>query len=125
MNFSNYRFNSLGGIDADLTLETGEVVGYTLSKEQIEAIPPSDMPTPLTEEQLKEKDFNKASLEVKALRDSLLSSTDYLVMPDYPTPPVGIIEYRQALRDITLQEGFPFEIEWPVLDMKDSEEEHV
>lgn len=55
--------------------------------------------------------------QVRFQRDRLLSASDYYVMPDYPYSEHGLIEvkaYRQALRDITMQEGFPFEIEWPV-----------
>jgi hypothetical protein len=36
---SDYHYNRLGGIDANRTLETGEVVPYTLSAQDISAIP--------------------------------------------------------------------------------------
>ena len=54
--------------------------------------------------------------QVRIKRDHLLSACDYYVMPDYPYSEHGLIEvkeYRQALRDITKQETFPTEIEWP------------
>lgn len=35
MNLSNYRYNRIGGIDADRTLESGEIVPYTLSDEEV------------------------------------------------------------------------------------------
>lgn len=37
----NYRYNRLGGIDADKTLESGEIVPHTLSEEEIKDIPDS------------------------------------------------------------------------------------
>ena len=47
-------------------------------------------------------------------RDRLLLETDYLMLPDYPLENRGEWEaYRQALRDITKQEGFPDDIQWP------------
>lgn len=52
--------------------------------------------------------------EIRQERDRLLLETDYLVMPDYPNKPAGIESYRQALRDVTGQAGFPEAIEWPV-----------
>lgn len=35
---SNYRYNHLGGIDADRTLESGEVVPYTLDEDEISSL---------------------------------------------------------------------------------------
>lgn len=52
----------------------------------------------------------------RAKRDGLLSASDYLVMPDYPISAEGleaVKAYRQALRDLPLQSGFPRNIEWP------------
>ena len=54
--------------------------------------------------------------QIRAQRNSLLSQTDYLMMPDYPISDDKrklIEEYRQALRDITEQDGFPRTITWP------------
>lgn len=51
----------------------------------------------------------------RAKRDALIKETDFYVLPDYPAVPEGIAEYRQALRDITGQSGFPHSIDWPVL----------
>ena len=58
------------------------------------------------ERKLKETVLNK--------RQQLLSATDYIMMPDYPLADKAPWEaYRQALRDITDQEGYPYEIVWP------------
>ena len=49
-------------------------------------------------------------------RDRLIATTDYLVTPDYPIEPdrlAKIKTYRQALRDIPEQSGFPRTITWP------------
>lgn len=50
-------------------------------------------------------------------RDKRIMGTDYLVMPDYPIDAAKLTTvktYRQALRDISLQPGFPKQIDWPV-----------
>ena len=42
----------------------------------------------------------------------------FFVMPDYPSDPKDLEEvkaYRQALRDITKQSGFPRDVTWPEL----------
>lgn len=54
--------------------------------------------------------------EIRSQRNDLLAQTDYLVMPDYPlsdSERVSIEQYRQALRDISEQSGFPHNVEWP------------
>lgn len=51
-------------------------------------------------------------------RDSMLPGTDYYVLPDYPSTPSGleaVKQYRQKLRDITIQRGFPRDVQWPTL----------
>lgn len=59
---------------------------------------------------------------VRAKRDALLRECDYMAMPDYPSPPNGLLGYRQALRDITEQPGFPHSIQWPSLAAVDAPE---
>jgi hypothetical protein len=51
--------------------------------------------------------------EIRAQRDLLLAETDWAVLPDV-TAPAGYLEYRQALRDITAQAGFPENVDWPI-----------
>lgn len=55
---------------------------------------------------------------VRAIRAAKLAETDYLVVPDYPISEENLAEvkvYRQALRDITEQKGFPKDVIWPDL----------
>ena len=55
---------------------------------------------------------DRAAAEVRAERNSLISATDYLALTDVPLS-TEMTAYRQALRDITTQDGFPWTIEWP------------
>ena len=53
---------------------------------------------------------------VRYQRDSLISRTDFYVQPDYPSDPEGleaVKSYRQALRDVPEQSGFPRNVQWP------------
>lgn len=55
---------------------------------------------------------------IRRERDEKLEETDFFVMPDYPSDPKDLEEvktYRQALRDITKQSGFPKDVTWPEL----------
>ena len=54
--------------------------------------------------------------EVRAHRDRLLTETDWVVVKhnELGAPiPQEWLDYRQALRDITEQSGFPDNVEWP------------
>ena len=56
------------------------------------------------------------SLDVRLERNKLLSDTDHLIQSDYPISDEKkqeIKAYRQALRDIPQQDGFPDNIVWP------------
>ena len=67
-----------------------------------------DAPPPPTDQQLADA--------ARARRDALITATDYLLMPDYPISAEQLAEvraYRQVLRDVPLQEGFPQTIDWP------------
>jgi hypothetical protein len=52
------------------------------------------------------------SNEVRQERDTLLASTDTWALSDR-TMTAEQTAYRQALRDITDQDGFPTNITWP------------
>jgi hypothetical protein len=50
---------------------------------------------------------------VRSKRDQLLAATDTEALSDR-NPSPEILEYRQALRDITDQPNFPYDLEWPL-----------
>jgi len=49
---------------------------------------------------------------VRSQRDILLSQTDWMALSDVTMEPYWL-EYRQQLRDVTAQEGFPYAVIWP------------
>lgn len=69
------------------------------------------------------------STQARTERDRKIAKTDYYMMPDYPSNPQNLEElkvYRQALRDVPKQEGFPRDVRWPDVPKflcKDSESE--
>ena len=110
--------------DVDVTLDDGIKLPYTFNtgindvapvfqeiKEAFERgeIQVSDyVPTVIPDEVL--------AFEIRDRRNDLLTETDYLMQPDYPISEetrTSLKAYRQALRDITNQEGFPQEVVWP------------
>lgn len=65
----------------------------------------------LTQDQI---DIRDASLAegIRAERDALLAATDWMALSDVSMSE-EMATYRQALRDITSQEGFPASVDWP------------
>jgi hypothetical protein len=64
-------------------------------------------------EQLPEPDAAFAAIQ---RRNKFLRITDKFVLPDFPLSDdlkVAIVNYRQQLRDLTDQSGFPNSIVWP------------
>jgi hypothetical protein len=71
--------------------------------------------TEATADEIAERSEQAAAF-VRSQRNALLASTDWLVIKAQETG--GSISadwaaYRQALRDITAQEGFPHSVAWP------------
>ena len=79
----------------------------------LKAITIEAIPQPTAEELAEQK-----AQTVRSQRDRLLSQTDYLVSGDYPISDddlATVKAYRQALRDVPAQEGFPDSVVWPEL----------
>jgi len=58
------------------------------------------------------KPREEAEANVRRKRDQLISETDWTALSD-TTMSAEMTSYRQALRDITAQEGFPYSVVWP------------
>ncbi len=56
---------------------------------------------------------DRAAAEVREKRNSLIAETDYLALSDN-TMTSEMQTYRQALRDIPSQAGFPTNVTWPI-----------
>lgn len=57
-------------------------------------------------------EHDRKAKEVRSQRDELIAETDWWASSDL-TITQEQIEYRQALRDVPNQDGFPFDIQWP------------
>lgn len=68
-----------------------------------------------TAEDLQAEKDEAAAQAVRAKRDKLIAETDFYMLADAPTAPEGLTAYRQELRDVTEQSGFPHDVQWPVL----------
>lgn len=60
-----------------------------------------------------QKDAEQAK-SVREQRTTKLAECDWTQLADAPVDKAAWATYRQALRDVTAQAGFPWTIEWPV-----------
>jgi Phage tail assembly chaperone protein len=94
----------------------GQSVGKVM-KIDADGNPALEDPPPPTDEQV--------AVSVRADRDARLAETDWLLLRHQDETVVGkattltadeattLVDYRQALRDVPTQAGFPHEIDWP------------
>lgn len=54
------------------------------------------------------------SRDVRSQRNEKLAACDWTQVPDATVDRQAWATYRQALRDLTVQDGFPFTFEWPI-----------
>lgn len=66
----------------------------------------------ITEAELQAERDAGRERKMRDRRTNLLAESDYLCLSDQ-TPSQAVIDYRQALRDITSQSGWPTNITWP------------
>ncbi len=59
-------------------------------------------------------DTEAAAAAVRATRNALLLQSDWTQLADAPVDTAAWAAYRQALRDIPTQSGFPLDVVWPV-----------
>lgn len=68
----------------------------------------------LSQQEIQEKEFNTANY-MREVRNDLLKGSDWTQLPDSSANTELWAEYRQQLRDIPQQAGFPLSINWPDL----------
>jgi len=120
MNCRNPRYNRLGTIDCEIEHPVYGWIPFTASPDDVEAhgrelhaqllqageIAPYTPPAPPTTAEL--------AAQARAQRDSLLVESDWTQLPDVPeSTRAAWAQYRQALRDVPQQSGFPNTITWP------------
>ena len=65
-----------------------------------------------TDEEVAENNAQKAS-QVRSERNKKLADTDWTQLADAPVDSLAWSNYRQQLRDLTTQPGFPHVVVWP------------
>ena len=99
-------------------LGTGQVYAYESEQDRQKYGEPElvEMTPAEVEQHLNPPPVPPTAEEVRAQRDSLLLKTDWIVVRAQEVGdeiPEGWSQYRQALRDIPEQIGFPADVQWP------------
>lgn len=70
-----------------------------------------------------EADLEKEAVLVRAERNKRLSEADKLIFiaEDNGEDTTSLRAYRQALRDIPQQDGFPLDVEWPEIPLNQTD----
>ena len=118
MNYYNAKYNAFGTVDCEIEHPVHGWIPFTADPSDIEPLGAEVFssvessasayvaPPPPTSETL--------ATQARAQRDALLSQSDWTQVADAPVDQTTRATYRQALRDITDQVGFPEDINWPV-----------
>lgn len=94
----------------DAMTQTIEPVTPYIEGEWVYTVAVRDM----TQSELDARTDSQAA-QVRADRNKKLANTDWTQVIDAPVDQAAWAAYRQALRDISSQEGFPWTIDWPTM----------
>jgi nucleoid-associated protein YgaU len=117
MNYKNASYNKFGSVDCEIDHPVFGWIPFTASPDDVEehgreifaaaqataaayVEPPADL--------------TALAAAARAQRNTLLQQSDWTQVADAPVDQAAWATYRQALRDITAQAGFPETINWPV-----------
>ena len=117
---ASVKYSNVEGDQVQITMEDGRVmiaplVGGTWVHEELRTwidTPGNQISVYKTEAELLEDEAHK----VRAERDILLAQCDWTVLPDVilTEPQKALwLTYRQDLRELPEQTGFPFDVVWP------------
>ncbi len=123
MNYKNPKFNAAGSIDCEIEHPLYGWIPFTASVDDVEAygkavfteinnaggVLPYAPPPP----------YVPTAEDVRQQRDRLLAESDWTQLPDAQaalsdSQKQAWATYRQALRDVPQQSGFPADVQWPV-----------
>ena len=85
--------------------------------ERLQAVEAKRIQEAIDEEKRLSEDKDRIEARLRNERNTKLLESDRLMLPDYPIDEEtrqAVIAYRQALRDLPEQEGWPENVQWPI-----------
>jgi len=117
LNFRTPKFNSDGTLDCEIEHPQFGWIPFTANPSDVEPIGAEVFNAAkayATEYVEPPVDSEALAAAARTQRNALLTASDYTQLADSPRDKQSWAVYRQALRDITGQVGFPETIVWPV-----------
>jgi len=119
MNYRNAQYTKDGRIDCEIEHPKFGWIPFTADPDDVE-----DHSRELHKQILKAGNIaaytpplgptlDELEAAARSKRNALLASSDWTQVADAPVDQSAWRTYRQALRDITEQEGFPADVVWP------------
>lgn len=118
MNFRNAKYNGFGTIDCEIEHPDFGWIPFTADPNDVEPIGAEVFNTAkATAAAYVEPpvDLEALAAAARTQRNGLLAASDWTQVADAPVDQAAWATYRQALRDITAQAGFPETIDWPAI----------
>jgi hypothetical protein len=109
----HYQFSQRDGVEQ---LDGNWYTKYILGPTFTDRPATEDTPAQTAAEQESAYKTAKDAEQAKSVRDSRntkLTESDWTQVADAPVDKAAWATYRQALRDVTAQAGFPWTIDWP------------
>jgi len=100
---------SWDGVEWVLGQNTTEIEKFDFTLDDFPEAPIPEMPAYNPDERALEQEAE----EIRTQRDALLKESDWTQVADAPVSQTAWADYRQALRDVPQQSGFPQEVVWP------------
>lgn len=123
MNYRNARYIDAVRIDCEIEHPVYGWVPYTLDPTDTDKTIDNDVllalmtsvgdVAPYTPPSAEEM-YTQEAIATRDKRGTLLAASDWTQVADAPVDQVAWAAYRQALRDVPAQEGFPTNVVWPV-----------
>tara|TARA_R110000796_G_scaffold249853_1_gene378117 strand:+ start:1851 stop:2213 length:363 start_codon:yes stop_codon:yes gene_type:complete len=117
MNYRNAQYNNFGTIDCDINHPVHGWIPFTANPSDVEPIGAEvfNLAKATAAAYVKPPiDLDELAALAREERYASLVLSDWTQVADAPVDQTAWATYRQALRDITIQEGFPEAITWPV-----------
>lgn len=92
-------------------VDGGDLPFTVIGQGEISDVVEGDFPPPVIT--ISDEQTTEQAKAVRQERNAKLSLSDWTQVADAPVDKAAWATYRQALRDVTAQEGFPWTITWP------------
>lgn len=111
---TQYQYSQRQGVEqgTDGNWYTKYVLGPIFVDQPATEFQPAKTAQELEQEYKARKDLEQAS-NIRNQRNQLLKDSDWTQVLDAPVDKQAWANYRQQLRDITSQQGFPWSVQWP------------